>query len=77
MTLRPVARRTGRWTSAAGRAWAGSSCATAGWAAAGWTGWTSRKWEDAQLAQKSGQLQPFLAVFPRDCMGQLASFGPT
>jgi hypothetical protein len=31
----------------------------------------------AELAQKSGQLQPFIAVFPQDCMGQLASFGPT
>jgi hypothetical protein len=29
------------------------------------------------LAQKLGQLQPFLAVFPLECMGQLASFGPT
>ena len=32
---------------------------------------------DAKLAQKLGQLQPFLAVFPQECMGQLASFGPT
>jgi hypothetical protein len=32
---------------------------------------------DAGLAQKLGQLQPFLAVFPRECVGQLASFGPT
>ena len=23
------------------------------------------------------QLQPFIAVFPQECMGQLASFGPT
>ena len=29
------------------------------------------------LAQKLGQLQPFPTVFPRDCVGQLASFGPT
>ena len=36
---------------------------------------TSEK--DAELAQKLGQLQPFLAVFPRECVGQLASFGPT
>jgi hypothetical protein len=28
-------------------------------------------------AQKLGQLQPFIAVFPQECMGQLASFGPT
>ena len=32
---------------------------------------------DAELAQKLGQLQPFIAVFPQECMGQLASFGPT
>jgi hypothetical protein len=25
----------------------------------------------------SGQPQPFIAVFPEECMGQLASFGPT
>jgi hypothetical protein len=32
-----------------------------------------------KLAQKSGQLQPFIAVlvFPQACTGQLASFGPT
>jgi hypothetical protein len=36
---------------------------------------TSEK--DAKLAQKLGQLQPFAAVFPQECMGQLASFGPT
>jgi hypothetical protein len=29
------------------------------------------------LAQKLGQLQPFLAVFPQVCVGRLASFGPT
>ena len=29
--------------------------------------------KDANLAQKLGQLQPFLAVFPQACMGQLAS----
>ena len=33
--------------------------------------------KDAKLAQKLGQLQPFVAVFPPECMGQLASFGPT
>ena len=32
---------------------------------------------DATLAQELGQLQPFLAVFPQECAGQLASFGPT
>ena len=31
---------------------------------------------DAELAQKLGQLQPFTAVFPQECMGQLVSFGP-
>jgi hypothetical protein len=30
--------------------------------------------KDAKLAQKLGQLQPFRAVFPQECMGQLASF---
>jgi hypothetical protein len=33
--------------------------------------------QDAKLAQKLGQLQPFIAVFPQECMGKLASFGPT
>jgi hypothetical protein len=28
------------------------------------------------LAQKLGQLQPFVAVFLQECMGQLVSFGP-
>ena len=37
--------------------------------------WGSGK--DAKLAQKLGQLQPFTAVFPQECMGQPASFGPT
>ena len=31
---------------------------------------------DAELAQKFGQLQPFIAVFPQGCMGKLPSFGP-
>jgi hypothetical protein len=35
---------------------------------------TSEK--DAKLAQKLGQLQPFMAVFLLECMGQLVSFGP-
>ena len=30
----------------------------------------------AKLAQKLGQLQPFIAVFPPECAGQLASSGP-
>jgi hypothetical protein len=30
-----------------------------------------------KLAHKLGQLQPFTAVFPHECMGQLASSGPT
>ena len=31
--------------------------------------------KDAVSAQKLGQLQPFLAVFPQECVGQLASVG--
>ena len=31
----------------------------------------------AELAQKFGQLQPFVAVFLQECVGQLASSGPT
>ena len=27
--------------------------------------------KDAKLAQELGQLQPFLAVFPQECMDQL------
>ena len=33
--------------------------------------------KDAELAQNLSQLQPFLAVFPQERMGHLASFGPT
>ena len=33
--------------------------------------------EEAVSAQKLGQLQPFIAGFPQEHMGQLASFGPT
>ena len=33
--------------------------------------------KDAVSAQKLGQLQPFLPVFPWECVGQLAYFGPT
>jgi hypothetical protein len=32
---------------------------------------------DAKLAQKLGQLQPFIAVLPQEYVGQLASAGPT
>jgi hypothetical protein len=32
--------------------------------------------KDAKLALKMGHLHPFIAVFPPECMGQLASFGP-
>ena len=32
---------------------------------------------DTMLAQQLGQLQPVLDVFPPECLGQLASFGPT
>ena len=31
----------------------------------------------AKVAQKLGQLQPVIAAFPRECMGQLAFSGPT
>jgi hypothetical protein len=30
-----------------------------------------------KIAQKLGQLQPFLAVFLQECMGQHVYFGPT
>jgi hypothetical protein len=30
--------------------------------------------KDAESAPKLGQLQPFIAVFPQECTGQLASF---
>ena len=33
--------------------------------------------KDTKLAQKLGQLQPFIAVFPPERVGQLASVGPT
>ena len=33
--------------------------------------------KDAKLVQKLGQLQPFVAVFPPECMGHLGPFGPT
>jgi hypothetical protein len=33
--------------------------------------------KDTKLAQKLGQLQPFMAVFLHECVGQLASSGPT
>ena len=33
--------------------------------------------EEDLSAQKLGQLQPFVAVFPQECMGQLAPSGPT
>jgi hypothetical protein len=29
------------------------------------------------LAHKLGQLQPFIAVLPRECVGQPTSFQPT
>ena len=37
--------------------------------------WAGASEKDAELAQKLGQLQPFLAAVPPGCMGQLASFG--
>jgi hypothetical protein len=33
--------------------------------------------KDAKWVQKLAQLRPFIAVLPQECMGQLASFGPT
>ena len=47
-----------------------------------WTIWNANKnhhtsEKDAKLAQKLGQLQPFIAALPQESMGQLASFGPT
>ena len=30
--------------------------------------------KDAALAQTLGQLQPFIAAFSQECLGQLASF---
>jgi hypothetical protein len=33
--------------------------------------------KDAKLAQKLGQLRPFVDVFPQECMGQLVYSGPT
>ena len=30
--------------------------------------------KDAKLAQKLGQLQPFVPAFPQECMGQLAVY---
>ena len=33
--------------------------------------------QDTDVAQKSGRLQPSIAVFPQGCMGQLAFVGPT
>jgi alpha-ketoglutarate-dependent taurine dioxygenase len=38
---------------------------------------TGKGEKDAKLAQKLGQLQPFIVVSPQECTGQLASFGPT
>ena len=32
---------------------------------------------DTKLAQKMGQHQSFIAVFPQECMGQIASYGTT
>ena len=36
-----------------------------------------RSEKTAKLAQKLGLLQRVTAVLPQECMGQLASFGPT
>jgi hypothetical protein len=37
----------------------------------------SQSEKGTKLAQKFGQLLPFIAAFPQECIGQLASFGPT
>jgi hypothetical protein len=37
--------------------------------------WQSKIEKHAKLAQKLGQLQPFLAAFPQECMGQFAFLG--
>ena len=37
----------------------------------------ARSEKDAKLAQKLGQLQPFMAVFRQKLMDQLVSSGPT
>ena len=50
-----------------------SELAVADWAAP--AGAKVRK--AAKLAQKLGQHTPFIAVFPQECTGQLASFAPT
>jgi chromosome segregation protein len=47
------------------------------WLGANGKGAQAQVRKTAKLAQKLGQLQPFIAVFPLECMGQLASFGPT
>ena len=39
--------------------------------------WEDKSEVDAKLANKLGRLQPFTAVFPQECVGQLALFGPT
>jgi hypothetical protein len=46
------------------------------WAAANWQSIQVRR-TPQKLAQTSGQLQALIAVFPQECAGQLASFGPT
>jgi hypothetical protein len=40
-------------------------------------GFQRKREKDAKLAQELGQLQPFIAVFPQECIGHLASVGPT
>ena len=41
--------------------------------------WHANWWSEkhVKLAQKLGQLQPFIAVSPQGCTGQIGSFGPT
>ena len=56
-----------------GKSWAAPG--TARYSAAA-LGRYSRVRKMPRLAQKLGQLQPFLAVFPHECTGQLACLWP-
>jgi hypothetical protein len=77
----PRGRRTrrrscGRWWTTPRRA-GSASCPSSTCPATATGSRASRSEKGAKLAQNLGQLQPFIAVFPQECMGQLASFGPT
>ena len=69
MTLRPVVTPTRPWWLAAtGRPTPRPSSDL---------GVDVKSEKDAALSQKLSRPQPFIAAFPQECMGQLASFGPT